>query len=57
MAQHETQARSVLAFMRSNPRLLLLESFHRVTPSYPETEGPRHRALAPLDYGQANDKL
>ena len=41
MAQHETQARSVLAFMRSNPRRLLLESFHRVTPSYPATEGPR----------------
>ena len=41
MAQHETQARSVLAFMRSNPRRLLLESFHRARPSYPETEGPR----------------
>ncbi len=41
MAQHETQARSVLAFMRSNPRRLLLESFHRAHPSYPETEGPR----------------
>ena len=41
MAQHETQARSVLAFMRNNPRRLLLESFHRVTPTYPETEGPR----------------
>ena len=41
MAQHETQARSVLAFMRSNPRRLLLEAFHRARPSYPETEGPR----------------
>ena len=41
MAQHETQARSVLAFMRSNPRRLLLESFHRARPSYPDSEGPR----------------
>ncbi|CAA9585594.1 MAG: hypothetical protein AVDCRST_MAG86-3458 [uncultured Truepera sp.] len=41
MAQHETQARSVLAFMRSNPRRLLLESFHRARPSYPHTEGAR----------------
>ncbi len=41
MAQHETQARSVLAFMRSNPRRLLLESFHCAHPNYPETEGPR----------------
>ncbi len=41
MAQHETQARSVLAFMRTNPRRLLLESFHRARPSYPDSEGPR----------------
>ena len=41
MAQHETQARSVLAFMRSNPRRLLLESFHRARPSYPRGEGAR----------------
>lgn len=41
MAQHETQARSVLAFMRLNPRRLLLESFHRAEPLYPPTEGPR----------------
>jgi len=41
MAQHETQARSVLAFMRSNPRRLLLESFHRARPSYPHSEGAR----------------
>ncbi len=41
MAQHETQARSVLAFMRGNPRRLLLEAFHRARPSYPESEGPR----------------
>ncbi len=41
MAQHETQARSVLAYMRSNPRRLLLESFHRARPSYSGGEGAR----------------
>ena len=41
MAQHESQARSVLAFMRTNPRRLLLESFHRAHPSYPPGEGAR----------------
>ncbi len=41
MGQHETQARSVLTFMRSFPRRLLVESFHRAQPSYPEGEGPR----------------
>ncbi len=41
MAQHETQARSVLAFMRAYPRRLLLESFHRANPSYPVGEGGR----------------
>ena len=41
MGQHETQARSVLTFMRSFPRRLLVESFHRAKPSYPEREGPR----------------
>lgn len=41
MAQHETQARSVLAYMRANPRRLLLESFHRARPSYPTSEGAR----------------
>ena len=41
MGQHETQARSVLTFMRSFPRRLLVESFHRAKPSYPEEEGPR----------------
>lgn len=41
MAQHETQARSVLAFMRFYPRRLLVESFHRARPSYPDGEGAR----------------
>ncbi len=41
MGQHETQARSVLTFMRSFPRRLLAESFHRAKPDYPESEGPR----------------
>jgi LmbE family N-acetylglucosaminyl deacetylase len=41
MAQHETQARSVLAYMRANPRRLMLESFHRARPSYPNSEGAR----------------
>lgn len=40
LGQHETQARSVLAFMRHFPRRLLLESFHRAAPGYPEREGP-----------------
>lgn len=41
MGQHETQARSVLTFMRRFPRRLLVESFHRAAPTYPEGEGPR----------------
>ena len=41
MGQHETQARSVLTFMRRFPRRLLVESFHRATPDYPVGEGPR----------------
>ncbi|WMT58379.1 PIG-L deacetylase family protein [Truepera radiovictrix] len=41
MAQHETQARSVLAFMRLYPRRLLVEAFHRARPSYPDEEGAR----------------
>jgi LmbE family N-acetylglucosaminyl deacetylase len=41
MAQHETQARSVLAFMRLYPRRLLVEAFHRAHPSYPDEEGAR----------------
>ena len=41
MGQHETQARSVLTFMRTFPRRLLVESFHRAAPSYPESEGPK----------------
>jgi len=41
MAQHETQARSVLNFMRNFPRRLLTESFHRACPSYPPYEGAR----------------
>ena len=41
MGQHETQARSVLTFMRRFPRRLLVESFHRALPAYPAEEGPR----------------
>ncbi len=41
MGQHETQARSVLTFMRRFPRRLLVESFHRAVPGYPAGEGPR----------------
>lgn len=40
MGQHETQARSVLMFMRRYPRRLLVESFHRASPAYPVGEGP-----------------
>ena len=39
MGQYETQARSVLAFMRKLPRKLLHESFHQARPSYPD-QGP-----------------
>lgn len=41
MAQHQTQAFSVLSFMRYYPRRLLVEGFHRVFPVYPPGEGPR----------------
>lgn len=41
MAQHDTQARSVLAFLRAQPRRVLIESFHRAYPPYPASEGPR----------------
>ena len=40
MGHHETQARSVLTFMRRFPRRLLVESFHRASPEYPVSEGP-----------------
>lgn len=40
MGQHETQARSVLNFMKKFPRRLIHESFHRAYPAYPEGEGP-----------------
>lgn len=39
MAQHETQARSVLMFMRRFARRLLVESFHRASPATEETAG------------------
>ncbi len=39
MSCYETQARSVLMFMRVLTRKLLYESFHRAKPSYPE-QGP-----------------
>lgn len=41
MAMHESQARSVLAFMRLLARRLRLESFHRARPAWPRDEGPR----------------
>jgi N-acetylglucosamine malate deacetylase 2 len=41
MGQHETQARSVLMFMRMFTRRLLHESFHRARPSVPPGEGAR----------------
>jgi LmbE family N-acetylglucosaminyl deacetylase len=41
MGQYETQSRSVTAFMRSIPRRILLESFHRVYPDYPKGQGSR----------------
>lgn len=41
MGQHETQARSVLMFMRTFTRRLLHESFHRAHPSTPPSEGAR----------------
>jgi LmbE family N-acetylglucosaminyl deacetylase len=40
MGQHETQARSVLHFMRRFPRRLVVEAFHRAYPPYPEDVGP-----------------
>ncbi len=39
MSYYETQARSVLMFMRRLTRKLLHESFHRANPAYPE-QGP-----------------
>jgi LmbE family N-acetylglucosaminyl deacetylase len=41
MAQHQTQAFSVLNFMKFYPRRLLIEGFHRAYPVYPVVEGPR----------------
>jgi LmbE family N-acetylglucosaminyl deacetylase len=40
MGQYETQARSVLMFMRKFPRRLTVESFHRAVPRYPDDEAP-----------------
>ena len=37
MACHETQALSVLGFMRSNPERLITETFHRVYPPVPRS--------------------
>lgn len=39
MGNHQTQALSVLGFMRSMPRRLLVESFHRMTPQVPAGYG------------------
>ena len=41
LAQHQTQARSVLSFMKSFPRRLLFETFHQVRPGVPADEGAR----------------
>lgn len=41
MAMHESQARSVLAFMRRLTRRLRLETFHRARPAWPRDEGTR----------------
>lgn len=40
MGQYETQARSVLMFMRKFPRRLLYETFHRARPAYPDDQAP-----------------
>ncbi|MDQ3460016.1 MAG: PIG-L family deacetylase [Deinococcota bacterium] len=40
MGQYETQARSVLMFMRKFPRRLLFETFHRAEPHYPDDQAP-----------------
>lgn len=39
MGQHETQARSVLMFMRRFTRRLMVESFHRAVPDTPSDAG------------------
>ena len=41
MAQHQTQAFSVMNFMKYYPRRLLIEGFHQVYPVYPIGEGSR----------------
>lgn len=41
MGCHQTQALSVLSFMRHYPRRLMIESFHRVYPEYSNQDGPR----------------
>src|SRR5690606_24158394 len=41
MAQHETQARSVLMFMRRFPNRVLVETFHRVSPEVPPGTPPQ----------------
>jgi len=41
MAQHRTQALSVLGFMQRFSRRLFVESFHRARPQVPPGEGPR----------------
>ena len=41
MGQYETQSRSVTAFMRNIPRRIMLESFHRAQPAYPQDQGSR----------------
>lgn len=41
MAHHQTQALSVMTFMRRFSRRLLVETFHRAEPAVPADEGPR----------------
>jgi LmbE family N-acetylglucosaminyl deacetylase len=41
MAQHKTQAFSVMNFMKLYPRRIVVESFHRAIPAYPDGEGPK----------------
>jgi N-acetylglucosamine malate deacetylase 2 len=40
MGQYETQARSVLNFMRKFPRRLTHETFHQARPHYPDDQAP-----------------
>lgn len=41
MGQHQTQALSVVGFLRAFPRRILVETFHRASPAPDPEEGPR----------------